>query len=351
MDNAVDRFVREGNALLEKVMKNGEERPVAEDFFRSMLRQCFEKPASASQPPDYWKAVQLIGQQGLNILSWGHHSFPQATALRLTADPREMLSAEGRGPSFIDKGTLPGVPASQEGRSGPYWRGVEGMAKVKGSLIPELLDQKEDSFDWVVLYTMVHGMVAVPETLTHWTEEGSISTFHDTAFVWDRVPGTRQAASTGAGHFQGRQLDLKQAVEGRGIQFNVMYGPDGAIDHVHAQELKPNSWTLALPGHVDYVVNAGGLRFHDISFRLSPDQSRIFGNGVKPAALLRAPVALSVDGSIHSASASNPSIVWVKDADIALDHFPEDGLLDLYSHLTKPSAAKLIQPLLERLKE
>ena len=316
-----------------------------------MLRQCFEKPASASQPPDYWKAVQLIGQQGLNILSWGHHPFPQVTALRLTADPREMLSAEGRGPSFIDQRTLPGVPASQEGRSGPYWRGVEGMAKVKGSLISKLVDPKEDSFDWVILYTMVHGMVAVPEALKNLTEEGSISTFHDTAFLWDRVPGTRQAASTGAGHFQGHQLDLKQAVEGRGIQFNVMYGPDGTIDHVHAQEMKPNFWTLALPGHVDYVVNTGGLRFHDISFRLSPEQSQVFGNGVKPTALLRAPYALSMDGSIHAATTPIPPLSWVNALEAALDAFPTAHLLELYRHLTQSSVTNLIQLLSNWSKE
>jgi len=56
-----------------------------------------------------------------------------------------------------------------------------------------------------------------------------------------------------------------------------LYGADGkTIKQIIAKELKAGDWTLALPGYVDYMVNLGGLRFNDISVKLSPETASGF---------------------------------------------------------------------------
>ncbi|PIQ88029.1 MAG: hypothetical protein COV73_01005, partial [Candidatus Omnitrophica bacterium CG11_big_fil_rev_8_21_14_0_20_43_6] len=90
----------------------------------------------------------------------------------------------------------------------------------------------------------------------------------------DALPGSAQLTSTGVGHFQGLSLDIKQAVGGEGIQFNVRYDAEGKIQEVLAQHLTVGTWTLALPGYVDYVVNLGGLRFNDFSVGLNDEDAR-----------------------------------------------------------------------------
>ncbi len=400
MDNLKSHLVNAGNALLKEFEHRPETRPLAEEFFRGLLRGCVGSSFPMASPPDYWKSVQIIGQQGLNILSWDHHRFPGARAVRLTDDPARMLtrnsqlgartetekaglfankkvqavagttdklfceekrpafsvesrdptgdfglSAPGRDPSYLDRGTFAQDPADQEGHPGPYWRGLEGFGKVEKSLIPSLIDSGDFARDSLVLYTMVHGVLAVPEAIRTETEAGRISTFHDTAFLWDRVPGTRQAASTGAGHFQGDQLDLKQVVEGHGVQFNVSYDEEGAVRRIFAHRLKPNSWTMAFPGYVDYMINAGGLRFHDVSFRLSAEWSCLFEGGVKPKKLACAPYGLVADGSVLPVYEGVPPINWIKGPDPVMGDFPWKTLALLYQDLTESNS----QDITERL--
>lgn len=345
MDNLISPLVSTGNALLKEIEHRPEARPVAEEFFRGLLRECIDSSFSMARPPDYWKSVQIVGQQGLNILSWNHHQFPGAQAVRLTDNPARMLSAPGRDPSYLDRGTFAQDPADQEGHPGPYWRGLEGFGKVEKSLISTLIDSEDFARESLVLYTMVHGVLAVPEAIRTETEAGRISTFHDTAFLWDRVPGTRQAASTGAGHFQGDQLDLKQVVEGHGVQFNVSYDEEGAVRRIFAHRLKPNSWTMAFPGYVDYMINAGGLRFHDVSFRLSAEWSCLFEGGVKPKKLACAPYGLVADGSVLPVYEGVPPINWINGPDPVMGDFPWKTLALLYQDLTESNS----QDITERL--
>lgn len=351
MDNLISHLVRAGNALLKEFEHRPQARPLAEEFFRGISKGCVGSVFPTASPPDYWKSVQTIAQQGLNILSWTHHQFPGAHAIRLTDNPANMLSASGRDPSFLDRNTFAQDPADQEGRPGPYWRGLEGFGKVEKSLIPSLVDSMDFARDNLVLYTMVHGVLSVPEAIRSETEAGRISTFHDTAFLWDRVPGTRQAASTGAGHFQGTQLDLKQVVEGHGVQFNVAYDKHGAVRHVYGHRLKPFTWTMAFPGHVDYVVNTGGLRFHDISFRLTEENARLFGEGARPTDLSRAPVALDTNETVVSASANIPPLIWVEWPDLLMKDLPWKSLALLYTHLTDSIIKELLGKISTYLKQ
>jgi hypothetical protein len=348
MEKLISHLVNSGNALLEGVRENDEIRPMAKAFYRSLLRGCADLPSQIVGPPDFWKTIQIIGQQGLNILSWMDQRFPGAGNIRLTLDSKDMLHAEGRGPSYLSKNSLHDEPASGEGRPGPYWRGVEGVPKVKGSLVSDLMDERAGVFDWVVLYTMVHGIIPVPPALKEWTEKGRLSTFHDTAFLWDRVPGTRQATSTGAGHFQGTQLDLKQVVEGQGVQFNILYGPNGEMARVYAQKLTSPCLTVALPGHVDYMVNTGGLRFHDISFRLDESSSRLFGPGVKPSVIDRAPYAMSMEGTVVPALSKEVPLLWVKGPDAVLGRLSVGWLSHTYQKLNESLAEELIEKLCSR---
>jgi hypothetical protein len=345
MDNLISHLVDTGNALLERSWENEDIRPVAKAYYRSLLRGCADRPSPTSDSANFWRSIQLVGQQGFNIFSWREQGFPGAGDVRLTVDPGAMLGADGRGPSFLDKKSFLGQPAIGEGQPGPYWRGVEGVAKVKGSLVSDWRDDPDGIYDWVVLYTMVHGIVPVPQGLRGWTESGRVSTFHDTAFLWDFVPGTRQAASTGGGHFQGLQLDLKQVVEGQGIQFNVMYGSEGEVRRVYGQELKPPCLAVALPGHVDYVVNTGGLRFHDISFRLDADSSRLFGPGVNPSVISRAPYAVSVKGTVLPAFPEVPALIWLNGAGSVFGHPSPGWLYNTYRNLTENFADALIRKL------
>ncbi|MBK8870519.1 MAG: hypothetical protein IPN19_05610 [Elusimicrobia bacterium] len=351
MDAIVSHLVNVGNALLKEIEHRPEVCRLAEEFFRGILKGCVGSSFGMARPPDYWKSVQIIGQQGLNILSWNHHQFPGAPAVRLTDNPARMISAPGRDPSYLDRETFAQVPADQEGRPGPYWRGLEGFGKVEKSLIPSLIDSEDFARDNLVLYTMVHGVLPMPEAIRTETEAGRISTFHDTAFLWDRVPGTRQAASTGAGHFQGNQLDLKQVVEGYGVQFNVSYDEHGAVRHVYGQRLKPFTWTMAFPGHVDYIVNTGGLRFHDVSLRLTADCARLFGEGAKPTDLSRAPVALDTDGTVMSACANAPPLIWVEWPDLRMKELPWKSLALLYTHLTDSITEELLGKISTYLKQ
>ncbi len=124
----------------------------------------------------------------------------------------EALDAE-RGNSYLDRKTLPTGAAKAEGKPGTYWRGAEGIAKMRTDIL-ELFISSQELFDFLqeqtVLYVMLHGWMPT-RSLNDLTKSGRLSTIHETVFVQDEVPGSAQATSTGAGHFQGNQLDIKYA--------------------------------------------------------------------------------------------------------------------------------------------
>ncbi len=123
---------------------------------------------------------------------------------------------------------------------------------------------------------MDHGFVAVPEGLKGATEKKRITTIHETYFLHDRLPVSAQMTSTGPGHFQVNGLDIKYVTAGRGIQVNVRYNEKNEIMDVIVHEIKRGTWTAALPGYVDYMINLGGLRFNDISVSLTEKEAEAF---------------------------------------------------------------------------
>jgi len=74
----------------------------------------------------------------------------------------------------------------------------------------------QEQKDNLIMYIMNHGFVEVPEGIKELTgkEQGSISTFHDTVFINNLIPGSYQTTSTGPGHFQATNLDVKYITQG-----------------------------------------------------------------------------------------------------------------------------------------
>jgi|GEM_PF-5508581 len=227
------------------------------------------------------RAVQLMAAQTLTILSWIDREISGAKGIRLTADESKMVKNDKRGKSYIDKTTLSAdiKEVKEEGASGFYWRGTEGIKKLGENILENAMYDKslfDAAKNRLVMYSMDHGFIEVPKDLRKDTENGRVSTLHETFFINDLLPGFRQTTSTGPGHFQADKVDIKHVTEGRGVQFNVRYDEQGKIAEIIAQEVKTGDWCLALPGYVDYVVNLGGLRFNDISVKLSPEEASAF---------------------------------------------------------------------------
>ena len=271
-DRNTDVFVSICDRLLAAYAENRGEKSAIKGFLAEMISDA----AEFSERIEVSRSVQLIAGQALTIISWMDRKIAGANGVRLTTDVERMAANDKRGISFIDRTTLPeGIAeVKEDGAPGFYWRGTEEINKL-GTDRPDRLifDRRafEAAKDNVVLYLMDHGFQAVSPVLLEMTEKGNISTLHETAFLNDFLPGSFQATSTGAGHFQGTKVDIKNVTAGRGIQVNVRYNADGTIAEVIAQEIKEGQWTLALPGYVDYMINLGGLRFNDISVDLSPE--------------------------------------------------------------------------------
>ncbi|MEW6170266.1 MAG: methyltransferase domain-containing protein, partial [Candidatus Omnitrophota bacterium] len=230
------------------------------------------------------QAIQIIVTQALNIIFWIKQGVPGAEKMRVTSRKKNMFVNQkyGGATSYLDKNTFGIEGAPQEGRPGFFWRGFEGIKKL--GKINEAVVVVQDFFtratDRCVMYIMDHGFIKIPEGLVALTQKGEVSTIHETSFVHDVVPGTIQVTSTGIGHHQGNTLDIKHVTQGRGVQLLIKYNAQGEVEEILAQHLKPGSWTLALPGYVDAVVNLGGLRFNDISAMLTSLQvERISGRG------------------------------------------------------------------------
>jgi hypothetical protein len=230
-------------------------------------------------------AIQLMAGQALTVLSWMDRSVPGAAKIRLTADPAKMATSD-KGKSYIDFTTLPEnvmLRENKENKPGFFWRGVEKIKKLGQNIIGQInILANKNRFDAadkkVVMYLMDHGFVGVPKGLLDETAGNRISTMHETFFMNDNLPGSNQTTSTGAGHFQGKDLDIKYVTAGKGIQINVKYAQrDGkyVVDHVICQEIEKGDVAFAIPGYVDYMVNLGGLRFND--FRVTLNDADVRG--------------------------------------------------------------------------
>ena len=270
LDTPVEIFNRLIKAYADVADTDQNKAAAIKDFAYELKRNV----AELSSDKEVSRAVQLIAGQALTIILWIDRKLPTAREMRLTADISNMSSNDKHGKSYIDKNILAGSvkEVKREGLPGFYWRGTETVQKI-GSNISEKAMYDKSTFDRVkdnmVMYLMDHGFIGVPESMRSDTEDGKISTIHETFFLNDTLPGSFQSTSTGAGHFQGTKLDIKHVTDGWGIQFNVRYNADGSIAEVFAQEVKAGDLTLALPGCKDYMINLGGLRFNDISVELS----------------------------------------------------------------------------------
>jgi mannose-6-phosphate isomerase len=293
------------------------------------------------------RQIQLVAGQAVTIMSWIDRKVPGARGLRLTADDDDMLLS-GKGKSFIDRNTIPSGTGhtEKENEPGMFWRGMECTDKLGKGLAACLEKEEgltEDINGALVMYLMDHGFAAVPEGIRHLTgaEGGIVSTLHETAFLADNLVGSSQTTSTGPGHFQGRKLDIKHVVSGRGIQFNVRYGGDGKIEEILAQVVETGDACLALPGHVDYMVNLGGLRFNDMAVTLPVDRIRalfpaLAGEDIsRPVKPDNAPYLGIRESGLtgvlrHMKDEEAPRVVWVA----PLDVFSGKSLLETYMSLS-----------------
>jgi len=328
----------------------------AGDISRSEIEQFYNKVIEQSltlPDKDTSKAIQIISGQSLNIIHWIAQDLPGAKDIEVTANRDKMAKNDERGDSYLKSKTLPADEVAKEGACGFYWRGAEGAGKLGANLNMSLaynVEMAQAVKDRLVLYIMDHGFIDVPEAIWDMTAKGILSAIHETSFVNDIIPGSTQMTSTGKGHFQGNSLDIKYVTEGRGIQFNVRYNAEGQIEEVLAHEITKDSWTVALPGYVDYVVNLGGLRFNDISVKLSDRDAKKLnpefdfsktaeiGNMIEDDSKVSlAPyLAVKEEGKFYLVQNTivTPLPIWIKGPKSLL---PEDGLMAAYQKLSAQS--------------
>lgn len=270
------------NRLIDAYIKDKEAGAKIKAFALSIIKDVSELSGPDAASVKVAQALQIMAEQTLIILSWIDRGVNDAENIHLTASEDNMAKNDKRGKSFLDSSTLPegAEEVKEEGALGFFWRGTEGVKKLGENILKSVRFSKE-RFDAaeekLILYVMDHGFIEVPEALSSATKEKKVSTIHETSFVNDVLPGSLQTTSTGAGHFQGRSLDIKHATSGRGVQVNVLYAEDGkTIKEIIAQEVKEGDWFLALPGYVDYVINLGGLRFNDASVELPLEDAAMF---------------------------------------------------------------------------
>jgi len=269
------------NTLIEVRLKDESKAETVRAFAKALVRYIAElsEENSAHNPEseEVAKSVQLIAYQALTILSWVDRGVPGAEEISLTADEEKMVTSS-KGKSFL---LVPETleRAEEEGATGFYWRGTEGITKLGSNILGDLIYDKEsfeECRDKALMYLMDHGFTNPPRALRKATRENRISTIHETVFINDFVPGSFQTTSTGAGHFQGTKVDVKHVTAGRGVQVNVKYDRGGRVVEVIAQMLEEGDWTFALPGYVDYMINLGGLKFNDVSISLTETEAKIF---------------------------------------------------------------------------
>ncbi|MBF0216440.1 MAG: glycogen/starch synthase [Candidatus Omnitrophica bacterium] len=300
------------NGILDLVIKGKMKKDIVRDFVTQVNAAIVEysepakedeavrfmgKEARETQKTIVADAVQIMGGQALTIIYWTETgNVPGAGNIRLTADPKEMARSDKGGTySYIKFATLPrsiqiakaGLlgdedvllgSSNTENNPGFFWRGVEKVKKLLTvNILPSLIRNSKlwaAAKENLVLYLMDHGFMSVPEGLMEDSKKNKISTIHETFFLNDLLPGTLQTTSTGPGHFQGLDMDIKHVVEGRGAQVNVKYSLAGEIEKVIVQEVKAGDRCVAIPGFVDYMINLGGLRFNDFRYTFSYEEAK-----------------------------------------------------------------------------
>ncbi len=262
INNSIERYNRLSPDLRDKALLN------LQKFFAGITARLPD-----IKNADTAKSLHVMITQANNINAWINAGVPLAANMRVTTNVARMVESpdKERGPSFLSAVIVGVDQAKAEGNRGIYWRGTEGVAKL-GSNVSEAAVFDRTALDQarsiLAMYIMVHGFVDVPQALREMTQQGLISTIHETVFAVNTLPGSIQLTSTGPGHFQGTSLDIKYVTEGRGIQYNKIYDANGKLVRVIAQELKPGTWVAAIPGAVDSVENLGGLRFNDFSVKV-----------------------------------------------------------------------------------
>lgn len=247
--------------ILEKVL----------DFYEGLKYRVL----SGTFDPAVSRDLQALSQQALHLREiWTQPGISHdlvKEARFVTAHPgNDMIRHKGF--SFISYKSVPakmGV-ANAEGEMGLYDRGVELLPKMGELQAVKDAGALAKVKDSIVLYLMLHGWLPVTHSaMRKAIESGRVTPIHKTGFLHYAIPGALDLPSTGAGHYQKNNLDVKQVTQGKGIQFNVKFDKYGNVLHVIASEVKAGDFFLALPGYVDYVVNAGGLHFDDFSVRLT----------------------------------------------------------------------------------
>ncbi|KJJ83553.1 secreted protein containing Alpha-D-phosphohexomutase, alpha/beta/alpha domain II [Candidatus Omnitrophus magneticus] len=312
-------------------------------------------------------AMNRISAQVLNIISWRERDVKEAGKVQLTLNAEKMVRAPDiyrGGQSFLDKNSLMGIPqANQVNEPGIYYRGSEGLGKLDNNIVQEAIYDKEkhEALKKVSeMYIMNHGWIEVPKSILNMTKNKKISAIHETYFITDYIPGSIQYTSTGAGRFQGSQLDIKYVTEGKGIQYNKIYNEKGELVKIFAQYLEPGSWTIALPGAVDSIENLGGLRFTDIFVDIPKEDinallksidknldftklSMVFSENGK--SIQKVPyynVNINNKNVMIKNIANAPEITWI-DNSVMGPIFKDSTLDKLYTKLTEPSIAEYIK--------
>ena len=341
------------------------------NFYKSVIHMAVKLPNDKTA-----KGLQIMAQQALNIISWINNNVRKADLIRLTADESKMLKAgdKDRGPSYLEKDSFPVPTVDAEGGMGAYWRGVEGISKLGENIVEEAIfsnDTFTSAKDKALLYAMDHGFLKVPESiqgLTRKDEHGQgISTIHETAFLRDFLPGSIQHTSTGPGHFQGLQMDLKYVTEGEGIQYNKFYNAEGKLVAVHTQHLKRGTWAVAFAGAVDSMENLGGLRFNDISIRLSKEKAneilKSIDSSLEIGALLKAKdkitrvskanpyvaVTAGRKSALYKRIEDAPDVIWTNGLTGGI--FDDNTLIGLYRQLTPDMVITVSDSIAEFVKD
>lgn len=322
-----------------------------EDFSR-MHTAVADSASLSVESQQYALSVQTLLMDALLIVSLMERGVQGADRIRLTTNPKNQLTAENRAPSFLDRTTLPAGVSDNENGIGAYNRGIETGKKMAADLT-DSSGQTPRNLDAYVLYAMRHGLVPVPQGLRSITKAngGTISTFHHTVFGMRNVPRASAAASTGVGHYQANQLDVKQVTRGEAIQVLVAYNADGSVRDVLYQRAGAGEYLTALPGYYDYMITTGDepVEFDDISINLSQlgfsaEQIAKFNGGVQPTNPPQKAPYVYVNGKLTPATGLSGQVPPIREIASVQAH-QGASLLDVYGLLDEASLKSVAQSL------
>jgi len=275
------------NKLLDVLEKDAGKEETIRNFTRELIKHIVEFAGDDDDSIEVAKAVQRMSG-----LVW---IIPKG--VRFTADKTFMVQSE-KGESFIDVRTLPdGVEeVKKETDSGVYWRGDEGISKIRSENIMRFAIYNMRRFiklqKKLIDYIMLHGGRKVSDIAKKHILEDGLSNPHKTLFVNAMLPSSFQPASTGPGHLQIKKmngklvglLDVKRVKRGEYIQVNVKYNTEGKMVKVVCQRVKEGEICFSAPGWRDYMIDIGGYGlegFDDFSVPVSENQAKFFDPNFK----------------------------------------------------------------------